>query len=448
MLTEPPDLDLERLPGLVWDGRVGLHRAPARFHAEVAAELSARGLPFVDEVRPHDRRDSGLWQTVELRPYQRAALLAWKLTGSRGVAVLPTGAGKTRLALAAMAELRLPTLVLVPTRALLRQWVVEIEKLRQGPLGCLGDGERMLADVCVATFESAYRHMPQIGQRFDLLIVDEVHHFGNGIRDDALEMSIAARRLGLTATPPGDAVARRIEALVGPTVYRLGVGDLAGRYLASFDRVVLRLPLAPDEAERYAQDTHVFREFHRAFRRAQPFASWRELTSFASGSPEGRLALSAWRRSRRLLAFTRAKRLALAELLLRHRENNVLVFTADNESAYAIAREHLIMPITCDISRAERGVALEAFRRGELRALVSSRVLNEGIDVPDADVAIIVGSTHGEREYVQRVGRLLRPRPGKRALIYELVCIGTSEARHVKERRKSLAFENAAPGRG
>jgi superfamily II DNA or RNA helicase len=87
----------------------------------------------------------------------------------------------------------------------------------------------------------------------------------------------------------------------------------------------------------------------------------------------------------------------------------------------------------------ERGAALDSFRRGALRALVSSRVLNEGLDVPDADVAIIVGGTLGEREHVQRIGRLLRPRAGKRAIVYELVTAGTSETRLADKRRKGLS---------
>ncbi len=101
------------------------------------------------------------------------------------------------------------------------------------------------------------------------------------------------------------------------------------------------------------------------------------------------------------------------------------------------------MPITCEIKRREREQALDAFRAGELKALVSARVLNEGIDVPDADVAIIVGGTFGQREHVQRVGRLLRPVPGKRAIVYELVTLATSEARQVLERRRALATTSA-----
>ncbi len=122
----------------------------------------------------------------------------------------------------------------------------------------------------------------------------------------------------------------------------------------------------------------------------------------------------------------------------------MLVFTADNEAAYAIARAHLIMPLTCDIGRPERDDALERFRRGEIRALVSARVLNEGIDVPDADVAVIVGGAFGEREHVQRVGRLLRPSEDKRAVVYELVTRDTIEVGQARRRRKGLVARRSA----
>lgn len=127
--------------------------------------------------------------------------------------------------------------------------------------------------------------------------------------------------------------------------------------------------------------------------------------------------MDSWRRARKLLAFPRRKAEALVMLLRRHRNARVLVFTTDNETAYNIARTHLIMPITCDISRTEREEALERFRKGELSALVSARVLNEGMDVPEANVAVVVGGAMGQREHVQRVGRILRPAQGKRALV-------------------------------
>ena len=147
---------------------------------------------------------------------------------------------------------------------------------------------------------------------------------------------------------------------------------------------------------------------------------------------------------RRLLGFTQAKRRALGSLLARYRDSRVLVFTADNDTGYAIAREHLVIPLTCDIGRREREEVLERFRRGELRTLVSARVLNEGLDVPDADVAVIVGGALGEREHVQRVGRLLRPSEGKRAVVYELVTRNTIEVGQARRRRQGLVARRSA----
>ena len=154
---------------------------------------------------------------------------------------------------------------------------------------------------------------------------------------------------------------------------------------------------------------------------------------------EGREALQAWRAIRRILSFPRQKRELVGTLLDRHRGDRVLVFTADNETAYAVAREHLVMPLTCDIKRRERERALDLFRQGKLRALVSAQVLNEGLDVPEAEIGIIIAGRGGEREHVQRLGRLLRPRPGKRALVYELVVRDSQEVRAAHRRRRALA---------
>ena len=154
----------------------------------------------------------------------------------------------------------------------------------------------------------------------------------------------------------------------------------------------------------------------------------------------GKRALAAWRRSRKIIHYTEEKRRIVGALLGEHRDSRILAFTADNDTAYAIAREHLVQPVTCDIGRRERRLALELFAAGELRVLVSARVLNEGLDVPAADVAIVIGGSLGAREYIQRVGRVLRPAEGKKAVVYDLVTAGTFEVRQADSRR------GAAPG--
>jgi superfamily II DNA or RNA helicase len=101
------------------------------------------------------------------------------------------------------------------------------------------------------------------------------------------------------------------------------------------------------------------------------------------------------------------------------------------------------MPITCDIGRAERAAALDRFKSGEHPVLVSSQVLDEGFDVPDAEVAIIVGGTSSQRRHAQRIGRVLRPRPGKHAWVYELAVADSAELRQIHQRR--LVSSSSAP---
>jgi superfamily II DNA or RNA helicase len=423
LLGHPAGQELAKLPGVRWDPRVQRNRAPAYRYRAIVSSLRSAAIRFENGVRI-PRPQAWNWRDIDLRPYQQAALLAWGRE-KQGMVALPTGSGKTRLACAAMAMCGACSLCLVPTRALLHQWRDEIRRHYAGAIGCLGDGERRIEDVTVATFEGAYRHMGRLGNRFGLLIVDEVHHFGTGIRDEALEMCAAPRRLALTATAPeGPALARILE-LMGPVVCELSIADLAGQWLAEFDAVVLRLRLTPDAQARYEAATRVFRDVFDQFRRFSKHVRWSDFVAMAARSAGGQAALEAFRYSRRLTSFPEAKRAALAELLARHRGNRILVFTSDNETAYTIAR-------------AEREQALSAFRSGELEVLVSAQVLNEGIDVPDADIAIIVGGLRGGREHVQRVGRLLRPLPGKRALVYELVMTGTHEVRKARERRRAL----------
>ncbi len=431
--------DAEDLPGILWDPRVRAWRAPACRYAELARELGRRRIEFRDEVLP---QLDAVPHVVcpELRPYQAAAVAAWERAGRRGIIALPTGAGKTRAAIAAIARTTFRTLCLVPTRVLLAQWVKTLGDAGFPQVGEYGDGRRIEQPITVATFASALRHAEVLGNRFDLLIIDEVHHFGSGAGDEILEMCTAAARLGLSATLPENEVRlARLDALVGREVYRASVEELAGRYLAAFRLITIWVGLTHAERLAYEAEMSVFRPMCRMFFEAAPGASWSDFVTASGRSDSGRLAISAWRRSRAIVRYSEEKRAAVAELLLRHRDARILVFAPDNETAYAVAREHLVQPITCDIGPAERVRALQRFSKGELRVLVSARVLNEGLDVPAADIAIVVGGSQGAREYVQRVGRVLRPSAGKTAVVYDLITRGTFEVRRSDKHRRALA---------
>jgi superfamily II DNA or RNA helicase len=431
---------MDSLPGVLWDSRVRAWRAPAYRYAELAPLLASRHAGFRDEVREQLARPR-LIVPPSLRPYQAAAVSAWELAGRRGILALPTGSGKTRTAIAAIARCGLRTLCMVPTRVLMAQWVKSLGEAGLGPIGQYGDGHRVEQPITVATFASAFRNAEVLGNRFDLLVVDEVHHFGSGAGDETLEMCTAGARLGLTATLPDDSGRlARLEALVGPETYRASVEELAGRYLSAFRLITVTVGLSERESYEYESAVSVFHPVCQTFFRVTPGASWKDFVSAAGRSEEGRRALVAWRRSRAIVQYCSGKRRTVDQLLAQHSGSRILVFAADNDTAYAVAREHLVQPISCDIGARERARALQRFARGELRILVSARVLNEGLDVPAAEVAILAGGSQGSREYVQRVGRVLRPAEGKEAIVYDIVTRDTFEVRRADLHRRALAF--------
>ncbi len=275
VISDPPaGIDVRELPGVLWDPRTSQCRAPGYRYADLIEHLRRLSIPIVDRVTDPPERTGGT-RCVELRPYQDSALAAWQIAGGRGVVALPTGSGKTRLALGAIASTGVASIILVPTRVLLAQWCTQIASTLGVEAGCYGDGQRRIGRVTVATFESAYRHMARIGNRFGLLIVDEVHHFGYGTREDALVMCTAPMRMGLTGTPPKESPAtQRLLQLIGPIVYQLSIADLTGSYLAEFELTTLTLPLNEIERAAYEIDMARFRPVCRQFFRLNPMASW------------------------------------------------------------------------------------------------------------------------------------------------------------------------------
>jgi superfamily II DNA or RNA helicase len=420
--------------GAAWDHALRAWRLPAEQHAALIERLAGAGVRISDELCSRTARPA--WTLPALRWYQDAALAHWQAAGARGVIALPTGAGKTLVAIAAIARLGVAALCLVPTRLLLDQWARALAACSAQPIGRLGDGDHVVAPITVATYASAVAWAPRIGDRFGLVIVDEAHHVGAWCPAEIFEMLVAPARLGLTATPPDapGALARHL----GPVVYALGVEDLVGDALAAYEIVTVPVELDRDERTRYRELRGRFAAGYSAFQRATPDAAWREFVRTSAQTRQGRGALAAWYAYRALLAYPHGKRLAVRELLAQHPDRRTLVFTADNATAYAIARELLVMPITFEIKRAERAQAIAGFHTGARPVLVSAQVLDEGFDVPEADLAIVVGGTASARRHVQRIGRVLRPRDGKRARIYELVVSGTAEVSYVQRRRAGL----------
>ena len=433
--VDGPEQLLADLPGVELDPRSESGRAPAYRYAELRGVLADRGVSVDDDVLDPPALD--LASAYELRPYQRDALEAWTDAGRRGVAELPTGSGKTVIGLAAIAAVCAPALVVVPTVDLLEQWRGELEREFDADIGRLGGGTQRVGEVTVATYDSAYLRADELGDRFGLVVFDEVHHLGGESYRDIARLLAAPARLGLTATfERPDGAHEAVADLLGPVVYRLSPEELAGEHLAPYDIKRLEVELTPGERERYEQYQGTFTDYLAESNiQLRSGSDYQELVKRSGTDPRAREALLAKQRAREVVMTARRKVDRLAELLDRHREDRVIVFTASTDLVYRLSERFLIPAITHETGTDERREILERFREGTYSRVVTANVLDEGVDVPDANVGILLAGSGSEREFTQRLGRLLRPGDGERALLYELVTVETAEQRVADRRR-------------
>lgn len=392
------------------------------------------GLTLHDGREPHD--------------YQTDALQIWQQGGSRGSIVLPTGAGKTFVAIHAIHRMNRATLVVAPTIDLLHQWYARLVNAFDTEVGVYYGGEKDIKALTVTTYHSAGDLMANAGNLFKLIIYDEVHHLPAPSWGETALMSPAPFRLGLTATYPDQALVDRsrgqwqLEQLIGPIVYEKRIDELIGKQLADYRTERIRVELTPDERIRYDADHALYARFVRE-RGLFHFGPrwWAELMRLSSLEPAARAAALAHQRLSRLLAGAANKLDALDRLLREHAHERILIFTESNEVVYQLSQRHLIPALTCETKAAERKAILERFQTGEYGAIVTSRVLNEGIDVPEAKVAIVLGGSAGAREYIQRLGRVLRKVDNREAVLYEIIVRNTLDTGRARRRRPKPAAQ-------
>jgi superfamily II DNA or RNA helicase len=376
--------------------------------------------------------------TIKPRIYQSESIVSWLRHNGRGVVVLPTGAGKTVVALMAIERLSVRTLVLVPTIELLTQWRAGISErlgLEEDAVGIIGGGQRLLRDITVITFDSAAMPNRRL-DGFGLLVVDEAHHLPADHYRQIVAKVGAPYRLGLSATPERlDGRHRDLDTLIGPTVFHKLPAELArDRHIADYVERRLFVDLSPEEQGRYDLLMAQFRWYLAKNRIAPGSDFYGELVRRAGSDPAARQAMQSHHQARMIALNAEAKIAKVADLLAQHREDKVIVFSEYNALVDAISRRLLLPAITYRTEAGERRAILTGFREGRYSKLVTGRVLNEGVDVPDANVAIVASGSSATREYIQRLGRILRPKPTQ-AVLYELITRKTSEGQAAKRRR-------------
>lgn len=432
--------------GFSYDPRVDAHRAPALLYPELIGSL--RGRLRANQAPRYRKLNLEPRLALELYPHQRQALEAWKGADRRGLVVLPTGAGKTLVGVLALAEAARSALVVVPTLDLLHQWFALLKAaFPEAHLGLLGGGYHEPYELCVATYDSAARHMDRLGNLWGTLVFDEVHHLPTEFYASIAQFSLAPYRLGLSATPErSDLRHELLPELVGPVVYRKEAVELAGDVLAPYEVRKVYVELSRDERAAYEAALDERNRFLQAHNlRLSSLEGWSRFVQVSSRSEEGRRALKAHRAARRIAAATPAKLRALEALLAAHQAEKLVIFTDENAMAYEVSRAYLIPCLTHQTRVKERAEILEHFKSGRYQAIVTSRVLNEGVDVPDASVAVVLSGTAVPRELVQRLGRILRKSAGKRAVLYEVISRGTREERVSERRHEGVRLEPGHP---
>ena len=389
------------------------------------------------------------------RDYQKEALAAWVKAGSQGVVVLPTGAGKTFVAAMAIAEMRVATLVIVPTIDLLLQWQTALANYyglgNKEAIGVFGGGRHDLKPLTIMTYDSAIIHTRHLGQ-FAMLVFDEAHHLPAESYQAAAEGAFAPYRLGLSATPErADNRHHLLEHLIGPEVYRRMPSELTRqKFLASYKEQRILVDLTPDERLEYDRLMEVYRKYMNKQRFARGGYSkfmgaanlYQDLIYRSGRDPQARAALLAHQRARQLSLNAEAKLDVLEELLSQHRDDKVIIFSEFNSVVDEVNRRFLVPSITYKTKAEERKLILDRYRAGQYSKLVSGRVLNEGVDVPDANVAIVISGNATNREYIQRLGRVLRPKQSQ-ALLYELISDETGEVSTARRRRQGVSQKSS-----
>ncbi|MCW4049692.1 MAG: DEAD/DEAH box helicase [Candidatus Bathyarchaeota archaeon] len=410
---------------------------PAYKYREIKERLEASSTDYTDKALDK-LTPSKLETDIKLRDYQEQALTEWSRY-TRGIVVLPTGAGKTILAVKAMESLQASTLVVVPTIVLVDQWREVLENAFNVEVGALGGGHQEIRPLTVATYDSASLRARILGNRFEFIVFDEVHHLAAPTYRRIASRYLSPHRLGLTATLQKDeATIELFSELVGDVVFEMGVDSLAGTHLAEFTVKTVRLPLTAHEKNEYDRQYGIYRSFLQ--RRGIRIRSSRDYLSFVKRSgrdPEARRALLSRNRAVNIALNSSTKIAYLKSLLQANPVDKTLIFTSHNKLVYSLSKELLIPAITHQTPREERGRILSGFMDGSYRRIVTSRVLDEGVDVPDASIAVIISGSGSNRQFIQRLGRILRKRPGKQAVLFELVSAGTVETRISDRRKKS-----------
>ena len=432
---------LKSLPYTTLDSKTNSLVSYGINYRKITRYLEQKNIEFEDQVL--DLIPLGQLQKIDLklRDYQKKAIESWSQE-KMGSIVLPTGAGKTIIGLKIIEKINSPTFIVVPTLDLVKQWTEILSKNFNIEIGNIGGGTENIQAITVSTYDSAYIKAHSIGNKFLLIVFDEVHHLPAPSYRLIAETFVAPYRLGLTATiEREDRLDADFPYLIGKTTFQITANELAKKnYLATYVIERKQTYMSKEEYQKYKENMTLYYTCLRKIAlKMNSFNSFKRLIMISSRNNLARRALVARNKAVDIALNSRSKMDEIRNILSENKKIKTIIFTQHNKLVYDISNAFLIPFITYKSSKEEREDVLGGFKDGRYNAIVTSKVLDEGIDVPDAQLGILVSGTGSSREFVQRLGRLLRPKnDNQQARLIEIVSSGTSETLTSKRRQRNM----------
>lgn len=402
----------------------------------------SRGYSIIDLEGLTAEKDLGvkLEFNGELRPYQREALDKWIENKFKGIIALPTGSGKTIVALAALAQVSKRALIVTFTKEQMFQWkdmIARFLNISREYVGLFYGEDKSISQITISTYQSAYKNINVLGKYFSLLIVDECHHLPADKFKAIAVGCIAPYRLGLSATVVReDGRHTELFPLMGGVIYHKSASELSSMgYLAKFRVITVKVRPTKDEVNEYVE----LRKTYKSIVGDRRFDEVLELAKM--GNAKAIEALRIHSKMRMLIAFSKSKIEKAVEIVREELEkgSKIIVFTQFVEQAKKLSQELNAGLLIGEMNSDERKKILSDFKASQSSVLVVTTVGDEGLDIPDANVGVIVSGTGSRRQFIQRLGRLLRPKGGDvEARLYEIVVEGTLDELVARRRKKAL----------
>ncbi len=380
--------------------------------------------------------------SLVLRDYQKEAVEK-AFVARRATIKAPTGVGKTIIAIAWLERIEKDALVIVPTQALIYQaWYPKLEEYGFKDIGQYYAYAKKFGPVTITTFASAVSH-PTLLDSVDAVVVDEIHHLGARTALTRLLPKLKEKEfvLGLSSVPEREDKSHEFFLSEFPVCYDLSLGTALERGYVSPIHVI-EIPAQMNKRER-DQYNALTEKIQRAFRLCGPEISrWMNCYDPTTRQYLGRLGIAAMSKRKKLLSDVESKREAVLRIISEHSGKRVILFS---ESVPAIEHMKLFLKdngIACETFHA----GTEPWRRQEILTewgkkfdvLLSCRALEEGLDVKEVGIGILITSGKSKRQFIQRLGRVIRPLEGKEAKFYVVYSPQTLEETYPRTITKLL----------